>query len=164
MIDGLVAETVEHAVRVHAEAAALARLARRHRRCPGWSCPQLVDGVDLGSLYELAEALVEQGVGEPARSGVEVVSPRAGPACWTSTRCSTTPTPGCIVCCGSGGVGKTTTSAALAVRAAERGRRTVVLTIDPARRLAQALGLEALGNEPGRVAGVEARGRASCTR
>jgi anion-transporting ArsA/GET3 family ATPase len=56
-----------------------------------------------------------------------------------------------IVCCGSGGVGKTTTSAALAIRAAERGRRTVVLTIDPARRLAQALGLEALDNEPGRV-------------
>jgi anion-transporting ArsA/GET3 family ATPase len=57
-----------------------------------------------------------------------------------------------VVCCGSGGVGKTTTSAALAIRAAERGRRTVVLTIDPARRLAQALGMQALGNEPGRVA------------
>jgi anion-transporting ArsA/GET3 family ATPase len=56
-----------------------------------------------------------------------------------------------IVCCGSGGVGKTTTSAALAVRAAERGRRVVVLTIDPAKRLAQALGLEILGNEPRRV-------------
>jgi anion-transporting ArsA/GET3 family ATPase len=56
-----------------------------------------------------------------------------------------------VVCCGSGGVGKTTTSAALALRAAERGRRTVVLTIDPAKRLAQALGLTALGNEPGRV-------------
>jgi anion-transporting ArsA/GET3 family ATPase len=63
-----------------------------------------------------------------------------------------------IVCCGSGGVGKTTTSAALALRAAERGRRTVVLTIDPARRLAQALGLEALENEPGRVAGVQGEG------
>jgi anion-transporting ArsA/GET3 family ATPase len=61
-----------------------------------------------------------------------------------------------IVCCGSGGVGKTTTSAALAIRAAERGRRTVVLTIDPARRLAQALGLRILGNEPRRVAGVPA--------
>ena len=59
-----------------------------------------------------------------------------------------------VVCCGSGGVGKTTTSAALAVRAADRGRRVAVLTIDPARRLAQALGLEELGNEPGRVAGV----------
>src|SRR5919206_3779361 len=63
-----------------------------------------------------------------------------------------------VVCCGSGGVGKTTTSAALAVRAAERGRRTVVLTIDPAKRLAQALGLEALGNEPGRVVGAQGRG------
>jgi len=61
-----------------------------------------------------------------------------------------------VVCCGSGGVGKTTTSAALAIRAAERGRRTVVLTIDPARRLAQALGLETLDNEPGRVADVGA--------
>ncbi len=59
-----------------------------------------------------------------------------------------------VVCCGSGGVGKTTTSAALAVRAADRGRRVAVLTIDPARRLAQALGLAELGNEPGRVAGV----------
>jgi anion-transporting ArsA/GET3 family ATPase len=63
-----------------------------------------------------------------------------------------------IVCCGSGGVGKTTTSAALAIRAAERGRRTVVLTIDPAKRLAQALGLEALDNEPGRVAGAAGPG------
>ncbi|GAB3869063.1 ArsA family ATPase [Kibdelosporangium lantanae] len=56
-----------------------------------------------------------------------------------------------IVCCGSGGVGKTTTAAALAVRAAERGRRTVVLTIDPARRLAQALGLPELDNQPREV-------------
>ena len=61
-----------------------------------------------------------------------------------------------LVCCGSGGVGKTTTSAALALRAADRGRRVAVLTIDPARRLAQALGLAELGNEPGRVAGVPA--------
>ena len=42
-----------------------------------------------------------------------------------------------LVCCGSGGVGKTTTAAALALRGAELGRRTVVLTIDPAKRLAQ---------------------------
>ncbi len=66
-----------------------------------------------------------------------------------------------VVCCGSGGVGKTTTSAALALRAAERGRRVVVLTIDPARRLAQALGLEALDNEPHAVAGVGAPDRGS---
>ncbi|EWC59457.1 Arsenical pump-driving ATPase [Actinokineospora spheciospongiae] len=56
-----------------------------------------------------------------------------------------------IVCCGSGGVGKTTTAASIGVRAAERGRKTVVLTIDPARRLAQALGLEELGNTPKQV-------------
>ena len=49
-----------------------------------------------------------------------------------------------IVCCGSGGVGKTTTSAALALRAAEQGRKVVVLTIDPARRLAQSMGLDAM--------------------
>ena len=54
------------------------------------------------------------------------------------------PGTGIIVCCGSGGVGKTTTSAALALRAAERGRKVVVLTIDPARRLAQSMGIAAL--------------------
>ncbi len=63
---------------------------------------------------------------------------------------------GIIVCCGSGGVGKTTVSAALALRAAERGRRVVVLTIDPARRLAQSMGIEQLDNTPRPVAGVGA--------
>jgi anion-transporting ArsA/GET3 family ATPase len=62
---------------------------------------------------------------------------------------------GILVCCGSGGVGKTTTAAALAVRAAERGRRTVVLTIDPARRLAQAMGLTELDNTPRQVPTVD---------
>jgi anion-transporting ArsA/GET3 family ATPase len=61
---------------------------------------------------------------------------------------------GIIVCCGSGGVGKTTTSAALALRAAERGRNVVVLTIDPARRLAQSMGIEELDNTPRPVSGV----------
>ncbi|MGK0312702.1 MAG: anion-transporting ArsA/GET3 family ATPase, partial [Ilumatobacter sp.] len=46
-----------------------------------------------------------------------------------------------IVCCGSGGVGKTTTAAVLGLEAARLGRRAVVVTIDPARRLADALGL-----------------------
>jgi anion-transporting ArsA/GET3 family ATPase len=62
---------------------------------------------------------------------------------------------GIIVCCGSGGVGKTTTSAALALRAAEQGRRVVVLTIDPARRLAQSMGLTELDNTPRPVHGVD---------
>lgn len=56
-----------------------------------------------------------------------------------------------VVCCGSGGVGKTTTAAALGLRAAERGRKVVVLTIDPARRLAQSMGIDSLDNTPRRV-------------
>ncbi|MEV5600255.1 ArsA family ATPase [Streptomyces sp. NPDC052299] len=63
-----------------------------------------------------------------------------------------------IVCCGSGGVGKTTTAAALGVRAAERGRKVVVLTIDPARRLAQSMGIDSLDNVPRRVKGIEGSG------
>jgi anion-transporting ArsA/GET3 family ATPase len=61
-----------------------------------------------------------------------------------------------MICCGAGGVGKTTTSAALALRAAEAGRKVVVLTIDPARRLAQSLGVGELDNTPRSVAGLEA--------
>lgn len=57
-----------------------------------------------------------------------------------------------IVCCGSGGVGKTTAAAALAVLAAQSGRKVQVMTIDPARRLAQALGLRTLNHEPQQVA------------
>jgi anion-transporting ArsA/GET3 family ATPase len=60
-----------------------------------------------------------------------------------------------VVCTGSGGVGKTTCAAALALRAAEQGRRAVVLTIDPARRLAQSMGLSELDNTPRPVAGVD---------
>jgi anion-transporting ArsA/GET3 family ATPase len=60
-----------------------------------------------------------------------------------------------VVTCGSGGVGKTTTAAALALIGAEAGRRTVVLTIDPARRLAQSMGLTELDNTPRAVKGVE---------
>ncbi|HHU10827.1 MAG TPA: ArsA family ATPase [Intrasporangiaceae bacterium] len=65
------------------------------------------------------------------------------------------PSTGIIVCCGSGGVGKTTTAAALGVRAAEMGRNVVVLTIDPARRLAQSLGLSELDNTPRPVLGID---------
>jgi anion-transporting ArsA/GET3 family ATPase len=60
-----------------------------------------------------------------------------------------------IVCCGAGGVGKTTMAAAIGVRAAERGRHVVVLTIDPARRLAQSMGLAELDNVPRPVHGVD---------
>jgi anion-transporting ArsA/GET3 family ATPase len=70
-----------------------------------------------------------------------------------------------VICAGSGGVGKTTTSAALAMGLAATGLRVAVVTIDPARRLADSLGLEELGNEPRLVEpdrfaghGIELRG------
>jgi len=59
-----------------------------------------------------------------------------------------------IVCCGSGGVGKTTAAASIGLRAAERGREVCVLTVDPARRLAQSMGLTSLDNTPRLVEGV----------
>lgn len=62
------------------------------------------------------------------------------------------------VCAGPGGVGKTSTSAAIALGAAAEGRKVAVLTIDPAKRLANSLGLEKLGNEPRRVKKVEGPG------
>ena len=69
------------------------------------------------------------------------------------------------VCAGSGGVGKTTTSAAIALGMAARGAKVAVVTIDPAQRLANALGVEELPNEPHRIkperlasAGVEIEG------
>ncbi len=53
-----------------------------------------------------------------------------------------------VVCAGSGGVGKTTTAAAIGLLGATAGRRTIVLTIDPAKRLADSLGIAELGNRP----------------
>ena len=58
-----------------------------------------------------------------------------------------------IVCTGSGGVGKTTTAAVIALEAARQGRKACVVTIDPAKRLADALGLESLSNTPSRIDG-----------
>ncbi len=58
-----------------------------------------------------------------------------------------------VVCCGAGGVGKTTAAAAIALHAAEHGRRACVVTVDPARRLADALGLDRLSNQPTAVEG-----------
>jgi anion-transporting ArsA/GET3 family ATPase len=70
-----------------------------------------------------------------------------------------------IVCAGAGGVGKTTVAAAIGLRAAIDGKKTAVLTIDPAKRLASSLGLKDLSNEPTKVnkrkftsAGIEPKG------
>ena len=80
------------------------------------------------------------------------------PRCSTSTPLLDDPGTRIIVCCGSGGVGKTTTAAALGLRAAERGRTVVVLTIDPARRLAQSMGLDRARQHP--APGARGRRRA----
>ena len=56
-----------------------------------------------------------------------------------------------IICCGSGGVGKTTTAAVVAMQGARLGRKAMVVTIDPAKRLADALGLAGLSNVPSRI-------------
>jgi anion-transporting ArsA/GET3 family ATPase len=74
---------------------------------------------------------------------------------------ATDPATRIVVCCGAGGVGKTTTAAALGLWAAEHGRQVVVLTIDPARRLAQSLGLTELDNTPRPVAGIDTSGGGS---
>ena len=60
-----------------------------------------------------------------------------------------------VICAGPGGVGKTTTSAAIAAGLAARGQRVAVITIDPARRLADALGLDRLDDTPRRVEAAE---------
>ncbi len=88
-------------------------------------------------------------------AGPEGGRPRRRPPVLKTDQLLDDPDTRVIVCCGSGGVGKTTTAAALGLRAAERGRRVVVLTIDPARRLAQSMGLTELDNTPRPVAGVE---------
>ncbi|HVY46045.1 MAG TPA: ArsA-related P-loop ATPase, partial [Minicystis sp.] len=63
--------------------------------------------------------------------------------------------PRVIVCAGGGGVGKTTTSAAIALALARRKRRTLVVTVDPARRLAQSMGLTSLDNTPRLIDGID---------
>ncbi|MDQ0992122.1 ArsA family ATPase [Streptomyces sp. V3I7] len=92
---------------------------------------------------------------DPARHRVSPVSP--APALDVDALLDD-PDTRIVVCCGSGGVGKTTTAAALGLRAAERGRKAVVLTIDPAKRLAQSMGIDSLDNVPRRVKGTEDRG------
>lgn len=69
----------------------------------------------------------------------------------TSSLADLTSTRRVLVTCGAGGVGKTTMAAALGLAAALSGRRVAVVTIDPARRLADALGLDSLANQPQRV-------------
>ena len=166
--DDALVEGLLHEARDHAERRALEDAQRAivgELGVPTYELPRLAGGVDLGGLYELAAELKRAGHGmTTARTRPRS---RFGPLAATASKAPALdvdallddPRTGIIVCCGSGGVGKTTTSAALALRAAERGRKVVVLTIDPARRLAQSMGIEALDNTPRPVAGVDAASR-----
>jgi anion-transporting ArsA/GET3 family ATPase len=87
-------------------------------------------------------------VSEPQAGGRQHVNLTASPPLLDVDRLIDDRRTRVIVCCGSGGVGKTTTAAAIGLRAAERGRHVVVLTVDPARRLAQSMGLTSLDNTP----------------
>ena len=98
-------------------------------------------------------------------AGSETAAPGTA---WTTTpsaraRLGSAPAPGLselvaersiVVCCGSGGVGKTTVSATFALEAARRGRRACVVTIDPAKRLANAMGVDGLANTATRIEGA----------
>ncbi len=92
--------------------------------------------------------------GDSGTSGPVTADPKASdPVASAQVMAEVAASRSIVVCCGSGGVGKTTTSAAIALQAARLGRRACVVTIDPARRLANSLGVDALTNQPTRIAG-----------
>ena len=137
-------------------APALVSEVERLRRPPGRP------GAGRGELAEVGAPVRPAARAEPAdrpgravragraagRPGLGGMSPRARPPAFDVDALLKDPELRVIVTCGSGGVGKTTTAAALGLRAAEQGRRVVVLTIDPARRLAQSLGPQRAGQHP----------------
>ena len=88
-----------------------------------------------------------------ARSAATPAVPDAATAATPTTLDDVVERRAVVVCCGPGGVGKTTVSASFALEAARRGRRACVVTVDPARRLADAMGVESLPNEPVTVGG-----------
>ncbi len=125
-------------------------------------CPTArVAGLGPADIDALADELVVADGMVPVRRSTPIRAsqrlPRRCPGCHgcrtgRATSSQVLDTAAVIVCCGSGGVGKTTTAAVIGLEAARRGRRVVVVTIDPARRLADALGLaDGLGAEPQRI-------------
>ena len=160
----------EHAERVALEQRERARAAdaRAGRRS---SCRCSPRASTSAGCYELAEAAAQPGSSMIEQPSRRARNERDGERDRSTMATSldidallADPRTRIVVCCGSGGVGKTTTAAALALRAAERGRQVVVLTIDPARRLAQSMGLTELDNIPAPVAGVGRRQRRRAAR
>jgi anion-transporting ArsA/GET3 family ATPase len=92
-------------------------------------------------------------VSDAARAESPTGAEQAAPATAPTTLSDLVTQRSVVVCCGSGGVGKTTVSATFALAAARAGRRSCVVTVDPARRLADALGVESLPNTPSEVQG-----------
>ena len=107
-------------------------------------------------LDELARALLgrDRGPGGAAAMTAPAAGPAAGPVLRRpAALADLVAERSIVVCCGSGGVGKTTTAAVVALEGARLGRKTVVVTIDPAKRLADALGLQGLTDTPSRIDG-----------
>ena len=143
LVDALLGEARDHAERRALEDAQRAIVAGLG--VPTYELPRLAGGVDLGGLYELAasssskDSRHERHPTKPQGPRMTRSRGRVGPLATAGHPAPTLdvdamlddPRTGIIVCCGSGGVGKTTASAAPALRAAERGRKVVVLTIDP---------------------------------
>ena len=123
--------------------------------CPSTSC------TSRSSPADWTERQLSRLVGDVRRGGTATMSGTG-----TTTLQAVLDDAAVVVCCGSGGVGKTTVAAAIGIEAARRGRRVVVLTIDPAKRLADALGVDELGAEPQRIDTdrSSARTAASCGR
>ena len=154
---GLLTETIEHATR-HRGARPRAPKHSTISTCHGSNCPPSPTESTLAACTNSPKHLPQQGVRMSDLHAART-PPRPGHG---ADPCR--PTNRVVVCCGAGGVGKTTTAAAMALRAAEYGRTVVVLTIDPAKRLAQALGIKDLGNTPAAGAAGSRGAPASCTR
>lgn len=133
------------------------RLLTEAAGAPFAELPTLAETIEVPQIRQLAEHF--GAARSPRPSPARRANPgRADPVALDLDGVLLDPRTRVILCCGTGGVGKTSLSAALAVRAADSGRRVVALTIDPAKRLADALGLDELSHEPRAIAGITGNG------
>ena len=159
LVDPLLEQAREYAERVALERDAAGR-AGRASGCPLHELPLLAEGMDLAGCTTSPGSCGNKGshdAGTRTRTALARTSRRARAR--TSTRCSTTRRPASWSAAARAAWARPPPRRPSGVRAAERGRKVVVLTIDPARRLAQSMGIDALDNTPRRVKGVDGRGR-----